>query len=89
MDEVFENILVDIDGRKSLFKMGKLGILWQLDRETGQFIKGTDIGDQNIVNLDPITGQITYRDGMIPRIGEELKMTPSTAGVKSWRAMAH
>ena len=28
MDEVFENILVDVGGRKSLLKMGKLGILW-------------------------------------------------------------
>jgi transposase len=37
MDEVFENILVDVAGRKSLFKMGKLGILWQLDRTTGAF----------------------------------------------------
>ena len=41
MDEVFENVLVDIGGRKSLFKMGKLGILWQLDRETGAFIRAT------------------------------------------------
>ena len=32
MDEVFENLLIDIEGRKSLFKIGKLGILWQLDR---------------------------------------------------------
>ena len=32
MDEVFENILVDHDGKQSLFKMGKLGILW---RSTG------------------------------------------------------
>lgn len=89
MDEVFENILIDVDGRKSLFKMGKLGILWQLDRETGEFIKATDIGYQNIVNLDPVTGKITYRDGMIPRLGEELNMCPSTSGVKSWRAMAY
>lgn len=89
MDEAFENILIDVDGRKSLFKMGKLGILWQLDRESGEFIKGTDIGYQNIVNLDPISGRITYRDGMIPRLGEELDMCPSTSGVKSWRAMAY
>lgn len=89
MDEVFENILIDVDGRKSLFRMGKLGILWQLDRETGEFIKGTDIGYQTIVNLDPITGKISYRDGMIPRIGEELNMCPSTSGFKSWRAMAY
>ena len=89
MDEVFETILVDVDGRKSVFKMGKLGILWQLDRETGEFIKGTDIGYQNIVNLDPVTGKITYRDGMVPRLGEEIDMCPSTAGFKSWRAMAY
>ncbi|MBT4255198.1 MAG: PQQ-binding-like beta-propeller repeat protein, partial [Gammaproteobacteria bacterium] len=46
MDEVFENILVDIDGRQSLFKMGKLGILWELDRVSGEVIKATDIGYQ-------------------------------------------
>ena len=89
MDEVFESVLIDVDGRKSLFKIGKLGILWQLDRETGEFIKGTDIGYQNIVNLDPITGEISYRDGMIPVIGEEIEMCPSTSGLKSWRAMAY
>ena len=38
MDEVFENILVDVGPRKSLFKMGKLGILWQLDRQNGKFV---------------------------------------------------
>jgi alcohol dehydrogenase (cytochrome c) len=44
MDEVFEHILVDHDGRQSLFKMGKLGILWEADRRTGQFINATDLG---------------------------------------------
>ena len=89
MDDMFENLLIDVDGRKSLFKMGKLGILWQIDRETGEFIKGTDIGYQNILNLDPITGEITYRDGMMPVIGQEIYMCPSTAGFKSWRAMSY
>ncbi|MBT3530721.1 MAG: PQQ-binding-like beta-propeller repeat protein [Gammaproteobacteria bacterium] len=89
MDEVFENILVDIDGRQSLFKMGKLGILWELDRVSGEVIKATDIGYQNIVNVDPVTGSVRYRDGMIPRIGEQIDMCPSTSGFKSWRAMAY
>ena len=53
MDEVFENILIDVGGRKSLFKMGKLGILWQLDRTSGAFIHATDIGYQNIVQVNP------------------------------------
>ena len=35
MDESFERILIDYDGRRSLFTMGKLGILWELDRRHG------------------------------------------------------
>src|SRR5215472_6617044 len=88
MDEVFENILIDIDGRRSLFKMGKLGILWQLDRMTGAFIRSSDLGYQNILDVDPRTGKATYRTGKIPYIGDEVDLCPSTSGFKSWRAMA-
>ena len=89
MDEVFESLLIDLDGRKSLFKMGKLGILWQLDRTTGEFIHATDIGYQNILSVDPATGQVRYRAGMIPEMGVEIEMCPSTSGFKGWRAMAY
>lgn len=89
MDEAFENVLVDFGPQKSLFKMGKLGILWQLDRETGAFIKATDIGYQNLVDVNPTTGAVRYRDGMIPRLGQQLDFCPSTSGVKSWRAMSY
>lgn len=86
MDEVFERVLIDSGGRKSLFEMGKLGILWQLDRTTGAFIHATDLGYQNIVKVDPEKGKVTYLK--IPQIGVELEMCPSTAGFKDWRAMA-
>lgn len=89
MDEVFESILIDTGGRKSLFKMGKLGILWQLDRTNGKFIHATDLGYQNIVEVGPETGKVTYQAGKIPQIGVELEMCPSTAGFKDWRAMAY
>ena len=89
MDEVFENILIDVGGRKSLFKMGKLGILWQLDRTSGAFIHATDIGYQNIVQVNSETGKVTYRLGKIPQLGVEVDQCPSTAGFKSWRAMAY
>jgi PQQ-dependent dehydrogenase (methanol/ethanol family) len=89
MDEVFENVLVDVGGRKSLFKMGKLGILWQLDRETGAFIRATDIGYQTLVDVDPHSGKVTYRPGKVPQLGVEVDWCPSTAGFKSWRAMAY
>ncbi len=88
MDEVFENVLVDIGGRKSLFKMGKLGILWQLDRESGAFIRATDLGYQTLVDVDPHSGKVTYRAGKVPEVGKEVDWCPSTAGFKSWRAMA-
>jgi alcohol dehydrogenase (cytochrome c) len=88
MDEVFESILIDSGGRKSLFKMGKLGILWQLDRTSGAFIHATDLGYQNIIEVGPETGKVTYRQDKIPQIGVELDMCPSTAGFKDWRAMA-
>ena len=88
MDEVFENVLVDVGGRKSLFKMGKLGILWQLDRESGAFIHATDLGYQTLVDVDPHSGKVTYRAGKIPELGKEIDWCPSTAGFKSWRAMA-
>jgi len=89
MDEVFESILVDAGGRKSLFKMGKLGILWQLDRTNGQFIRATDLGYQTIVQVNAQTGKVTYLPGKIPQLGVELEMCPSTAGFKSWRAMSY
>ena len=88
MDDGFENILIDVGGRRSLFKMGKLAILWQLDRETGAFIHATDLGYQNIVEVDPETGEVTYLADRIPEIGVEMEMCPSTSGFKSWRAMA-
>ena len=88
MDEVFERVLIDAGGRQSVFTMGKLGILWQLDRATGAFIHATDVGYQNIVDVDQRTGEVTYRPGKIPQIGVELEFCPSTAGFKSWRAMA-
>lgn len=89
MDEVFESLLIDVDGRRSLFKMGKLGILWQLDRVSGAYINATDIGYQTLVNLDPVTGRVAYKDGMLPRLGQQIDMCPSTSGLKSWRAMAY
>ena len=89
MDEVFENVLIDNDGRKSLFKMGKLGILWELDRQTGAFIRATDLGYQNIVSVDPRTGSVNYNLGKFPKLNEPVEMCPAVIGFKDWRAMAY
>ncbi|MGH9387365.1 MAG: PQQ-binding-like beta-propeller repeat protein, partial [Vicinamibacterales bacterium] len=89
MDETFERILVDLPGRSSVFSMGKLGILWELDRKTGKFLSARDLGYQNLIDVNPDTGRATYRRNMIPQAGVELSFCPSRSGFKSLRAMAY
>ncbi len=89
MDEVFERILIEYDGRRSVFTMGKMGVLWELGLEDGRFRSAKDLGYQTFADVDPQTGQVTYRDGMNPVLGEEIYWCPSTAGFKSWRAMSY
>ena len=88
-DEVFERILIDYGGRSSVFSMGKLAIMWELDRKTGVFRNAYDLGYQTIVNVDPKTGKVAYRPEMIPKPNVELTFCPSTSGFKDWRAMAY
>jgi len=89
MDENFERILIDADGRSSVFTMGKLGILWELDRKTGKFLSVHDLGYQNVLDVDPRTGTATYRPEMIPQAGVEIQFCPSSTGFKSLRSMAY
>ena len=88
-DETFERILVDSPGRSSVYTMGKLGILWELDRRTGAFLSVHDLRYQNVLDVDPRTGKATYRPNMIPQAGVELEFCPSSSGFKSLRAMAY
>ena len=89
LDEVFESILIDRDGQRSLFKMGKLGILWELDRTTGAFVAAHDLGYQNVLDVNPQTGETTYRPEMIPRAGVELDFCPNFGGVRNWYSSAY
>ncbi len=89
MDEVFERILIDYDGKRSVFSMGKIAVLWELALETGQFRSAHDLGYQTVADIDPASGRVTYRDGTNPVLGEEVFWCPSTSGFKSWRAMSY
>ncbi len=89
LDDVFESVLIDHNGRQSLFKMGKLGILWELDRRNGAFVAAHDLGYQTLVDVDPQTGETTYRPEMIPEPGEELEFCPDFQGIRNWRSSAY
>ena len=89
MDEVFERILVDYDGVRSVFSMGKMAVLWELALETGRFRNAYDLGYQTFADVDTQTGEVTQREGMIPELYEDIFWCPSTSGFKSWRAMSY
>jgi alcohol dehydrogenase (cytochrome c) len=88
-DEVFESILIDQGNNRSLFKMGKLGILWEIDRKTGEHIAAHDLGYQDIVELNPRNGKVTYKAGKIPEPNIEMSHCPDVYGVRNWRAMSY
>jgi alcohol dehydrogenase (cytochrome c) len=90
MDEVYERTLVDIGDRKTLFTIGKAGILWKLDRKTGEFIGAKETIFQNIFNLDQKTGRLAYRPDILEQeIGKWTPVCPSTEGGHNWQAMSY
>ena len=91
LDEVFERILIDIDGRKTVFSLGKYGILWKNDRVSGEFIGLTETMFQNsFSNIDYATGAVTYRDDIInAQIDQWTSSCPSSAGGKDWHSMSY
>ncbi len=91
LDEVFERVLVDLEDRRVVFSAGKHGILWKLDRETGEFLGHKETVFQNVFDhIDPETGAVTYRQDIADAQFEELvPACPSTAGGKNWHPMSY
>ncbi len=91
LDEAFEKVLIDLEGRKTLFTIGKHGILWKLDRVTGEFIGHTETVYQNAFDqINPDTGAVTYRQDIANAgIGDWISVCPSTAGGHNWHSMAY
>jgi glucose dehydrogenase len=90
MDEVYERVLVDIGDRKAVFTIGKTGILWKLDRKTGEFIDAKETVFQNIFSIDHKTGKLTYRPDILEQeIGKWTPSCPSTEGGHNWQAMSY
>jgi alcohol dehydrogenase (cytochrome c) len=91
LDEVYERVLIDIDGEKTVFTVGKPGILWKLDRESGRFIDHQETVFQNVFDrIDPETGEPRYRPDIVAnQVGEWMQGCPSTEGGHNWQAMTH
>jgi alcohol dehydrogenase (cytochrome c) len=91
LDEVFERVLVNQDGRRLVLSIGKHGILWKNDRVTGEFLGYAETVFQNaFTNIDPETGAVTYRDDIInAQLNEWTPACPSSAGGKDWHSMSY
>ncbi|MBM89073.1 MAG: alcohol dehydrogenase [Gammaproteobacteria bacterium] len=91
MDESFEQVLVDLFDEPYLLTIGKSGILWKLDRRTGEFQGLKQTVFQNVfseVNLE--TGQVQYREDIRNmQVGEWLSVCPSTAGGHNWQSSTY
>ncbi len=91
LDEVFERVLVDIGDQKVVFTIGKPGILWKLDRRTGQYLGHKETIFQNVFeSIDPKTGTPQYRADILEQTtGQWVDACPSTEGGHNWQSMSY
>ena len=91
LDESFEKVLIDDrQGQRALFTIGKSGVLWKLNRQTGAYLGHAETVYQNVFDrIDSETGAITYRQDIAEAgIGDWVSVCPSTAGGHNWQAMS-
>ncbi len=91
LDEVFERVLIDSGGRPLVFSIGKHGILWKLDRKTGQYLDLAPTMFQNVFDsIDRKTGKVHYRQDLLDqKVGEYVQQCPSSEGGHNWHAMSY
>ena len=91
LDSVYERMLLDIDGEPVLLTAGKDGLLWKLNRESGQFLDIKEMVYQDVFEtIDRETGRVTYRrDIRNAQIGEPVPACPGYFGGRNWMASAY
>ena len=91
MDVVYERVLIDIDGEKLLFTIGKDGILWKLDRRTGEYVDLMETVYQDVyARVNRETGRLTYRKDILEaQVGQLLRACPAKFGGHDWQASAY
>jgi alcohol dehydrogenase (cytochrome c) len=91
LDEVFERVLIDIDGQPDALTIGKAGILWKLNRKTGQFVGLTQTMRQDVFDsVDPKTGKVRYRQDLLDqKVGQWISQCPSSEGGHNWQATSY
>ena len=70
---------------------GKTGVVYTLDRETGEFLWATSTVTQNVIsNIDGATGAVTENAELVfSALGQEVLACPTWNGGKDWEAGAY
>ena len=70
---------------------GKTGIVYTLDRETGEFLWATPTITQNVISdIDGATGAVTENPELVfTSVGQEVLTCPHASGGKDWEAGAY
>jgi PQQ-dependent dehydrogenase (methanol/ethanol family) len=70
---------------------GKTGVVYTLDRETGEFLWATPTVTQNVIShIDGATGAVTENSEVVfTGLGQEVVACPSWIGGKDWEAGAY
>ncbi|RZO69925.1 MAG: alcohol dehydrogenase [Halieaceae bacterium] len=90
MEVGFERILADIDGEQTLLTVGKDGILWKLNRATGEYLDLLDTMGQTIFSVDRETGRLTYREDIAKaNIGDTYTACPGIYGGHNWQSATY
>ena len=91
LDEVFERVIVTHENQKSVLTIGKPGILWKLDANTGKFLAAKQTVFQNVYeNFDEKTGKVVYRkDIHNQKVDQWLSSCPGPQGGHDWQATSY
>ena len=70
---------------------GKTGIVYTLDRETGEFLWANPTISQNVINsIDGATGEVSQNAEVVfSSVGQTVTVCPSLSGGKNWDAGAY
>ena len=91
MEVGFERVIIEVDGKKRLYTIGKDGLLWKLDPATGEYVDLAETVAQTIyASVDRTTGKVRYRDDILNAgIGDTIEACPGIYGGHNWQSMAY
>jgi alcohol dehydrogenase (cytochrome c) len=91
LDEVYERVLVDVGSQKFVFTIGKPGILWKVDRQSGEYVGLKETIFNNVFDrIDLESGVPRYRpEIMAAKVGDWVQACPSTEGGHNWHATSY